>query len=436
MEFRTISGSKPFHNPAVDFFSLPPTDMSVISSYYQQVYPGQADKNSDSLTFRIDKKSSGNQCLDMQDSFIYIRAKIKRQDGSNLTADDKVAPTNLFLHTMFRNVNVKFNGTTITDTACQYPYQAWMSKQLKNGFGMKNSEMTQEFYYNDTEPDDYSEKNTGYQKRLELTKGSKQFEMLGRICDDVFELPRYVLNNIVVDIELSRSLPQFCLSGPEGGPATDYIFDIQDACFYIRRKELSSQVMRSIKQNQSKGKNMYYSIQNIESRISAIQQGAYGCQRVGLFQTVLPSKLYIGFVSTRAFYGNPHLSPFNFKHYNLIKLCVTVNGMPVVYRMIECNYDENEYLVAYNTLKKASSNDTDGNNISISDYLKGNVIYVFDIASSVSSQFHPEILGEMSLDIQFSKPLPEDVQIVTLGQFQSLIEIDKAGYVYIGDRGQ
>lgn len=429
MELKPIRGSKLYLNPAIDLFSAPTTDISVTSGNYQKILPSQNVKDEGPIYFRIDKGSNG--FLDMKDSFIYIKAKLKRKDGSSLTDDDLVAPVNLFLHSMFQNVKVKFNDTTVSDTWLNYPYQAWFLKQLTNGIGIKNSEMSQEFYFNDTAPDDYSAQNTGYQQRLELAKGSKQFEMLGRICDNIFDLSRYLLNNVTVDIELMRSLPKFCLSGPDGKQDLEYKYEIQDASLFIRRRTLSSPVLRSIQLGQAKGKHVYYPYQRMEMKSTQILLGSFGCTWPNIIQGVLPTFVCIGLVSAKAFNGDLHLSPFNFKHYNLTNLSLTIDDEPVVYRSIECDYDKNEFLLGYNTLLKATNRHIGGNNISVSDYQKGNVIYVLDIAPTAPSRLYPNKKGEMSLNLAFSKPLPEQVQVVLLAQFPSVIDIDKSGNVSV-----
>ena len=48
---------------------------------------------------------------------LYIKAKIKAADGEDLEAEDQIAPQNLFLQSLFRQVNVSLNDKLITPSA-------------------------------------------------------------------------------------------------------------------------------------------------------------------------------------------------------------------------------------------------------------------------------------------------------------------------------
>jgi len=64
---------------------------------------------------------------------LYVKAKISRADGTNLAADSPIGPTNLFLHSLFSQVDVSFNGTLITASTNTYSYRAMMKTLLSYG---------------------------------------------------------------------------------------------------------------------------------------------------------------------------------------------------------------------------------------------------------------------------------------------------------------
>ena len=53
-----------------------------------------------------------------------VSAKITKAGGSNLDNDAIVAPVNLLLHSMFKDVALKANGTIISQVTSSYPYRA------------------------------------------------------------------------------------------------------------------------------------------------------------------------------------------------------------------------------------------------------------------------------------------------------------------------
>jgi hypothetical protein len=277
MEKNTRRGSKKLYNTAaVDLFSLPPTDVSLVSGEYEKICPNtNFIGNSDPICFRMSKSNGGY--LDLSDSFLHIGAKICRDDGSNLLETDTVAAGNLFLHTMFQDVNVKINETPVDQSNNVYPYIAWLQKQLILGQAVKDGELSKEMYYKDTEPDDYTSADTGYQKRMALSAGSKRFDMVGRLCLGVFEQNRYLLDFTTVEIELHRSIPRFCLSTTDGH---EYQVEILEASFYCKRHLLAPTLTRSIKQKLNKGLEALYPFTRTFVATGTITMGSYTYRRL------------------------------------------------------------------------------------------------------------------------------------------------------------
>jgi len=56
----------------------------------------------------------GEDCVDLGNTMLYVQAKITKQDGTNLDANDPVGPVNLLLHSLFSQVDISLNGTQVT----------------------------------------------------------------------------------------------------------------------------------------------------------------------------------------------------------------------------------------------------------------------------------------------------------------------------------
>ena len=138
----------------------------------------------------------------------------------------------------------------------------------------------------------------------------------------------------------------------------------------------------------------------------------------------------LGVVTGGAFGGKLSLSPFNFRHNNMSKLTITMNGQPILYRALECNFENGEYLMAYNTLF-GKNFPTTGNGISMEDYLKGNTVYVLDFQRAMPNQLQGDLEGTVGVEMTFAKPMEGIHTLVIMMQKQCLIEIDKAGKVEV-----
>jgi len=68
----------------------------------------------DGSPIEFDVGASGEDYIHFANTMLYVNAKINRADGTNLANDFPIGPSNLFLHSLFSQVDVSLNGTLIT----------------------------------------------------------------------------------------------------------------------------------------------------------------------------------------------------------------------------------------------------------------------------------------------------------------------------------
>lgn len=128
----------------LSLFSLPPYQSAIEKMYYQEV------RSNSQLTGNIiDMEITGKhgmEYVDLNKSKLYVKLKIKKGDGKAVTATEYVGPVNLFLQTMFSQVEVTMQGKLITSTSSHYPYKAIIQTLLSNGGDAKESQLTSQLY--------------------------------------------------------------------------------------------------------------------------------------------------------------------------------------------------------------------------------------------------------------------------------------------------
>ena len=77
---------------------------------------------------KFDISGTGEDYIDFAN-----KAKLTANDGANLVADAAVGPVNLFLHSLFSQVDVSLNSTLITASTNTYPYRAMLETLLTYG---------------------------------------------------------------------------------------------------------------------------------------------------------------------------------------------------------------------------------------------------------------------------------------------------------------
>ena len=147
--------------------------------------------------------SSGQNYLDFANTQLLVKAKITRGNGDDITDGGHVGGVNLFLYSIFQQVDVSLNDVQVSQSAGTYAYRAYIESLLSYGSQAKTSQLTAALYYKDTagnmgrpNPDHANavERNYGLQKRASFTDRGATVDMIGRIHSDIFFQDRYMLN--------------------------------------------------------------------------------------------------------------------------------------------------------------------------------------------------------------------------------------------------
>jgi len=69
----------------------------------------------------FDITGAGEDYIDFANTMLYGKAKLTANDGANLAADATVGLVNLFLHSLFSQLDISLNGTLITASTYTYP---------------------------------------------------------------------------------------------------------------------------------------------------------------------------------------------------------------------------------------------------------------------------------------------------------------------------
>jgi len=129
----------------LDLFSVPPTQRSMEQGSLIEYHP--LTTVADGSPIEFDVGASGEDYIDFANTVLYVKAKITRADGTNLAVDSPIGPSNLFLHSLFTQVDVSLNGTLITASTNTYPYRAMMETLLCYGENAKRTQLTSGLFY-------------------------------------------------------------------------------------------------------------------------------------------------------------------------------------------------------------------------------------------------------------------------------------------------
>jgi len=173
----------------LDLFSVPPTQTSIEQGSWIEYHPITSVSEDSPIEF--DVNASGEDYIDFANTMLYVKAKITAMNGNNLAADAAVGPVNLFLHSLFSQVDISLNGTLITASTNTYPYRAILETLLSYGEDAKKSQLTSALFYKDEtgrmDSVDFAAnaRNAGLFQRRFIARESREFDMMGRLHADI-----------------------------------------------------------------------------------------------------------------------------------------------------------------------------------------------------------------------------------------------------------
>jgi hypothetical protein len=171
-----------------------------------------------------------------------------------------------------------------------------------------------------------------------------------------------------------------------------------------------------------------YPMRKIETRNVFLDKGRVDLSH-NIFVNILPRRIIIAFTPADAFSGTTKLSPFEFSHANLRSLSIEANGFNYPATPYAFDYDEQRYLRAFVDMYAGLGMD-DGDrtmSINIERFLNGWCFYVIPMQSTLEDYGQNfEIIrnGTTAIKLHFKEPIKEAMEMIVLGEFDSIISID------------
>jgi hypothetical protein len=222
----------------LSLFELPPTQTGVENIKMENVLPTSTISENSPIFFEISVQN-GIEYLDLMRSQMNVKMRVKHENGTKLAAGEDVAPVNVFLQSLFSQIDVSIQGKVLSSTSGYYPYKAYIQTLLKY------SQLTTQICLKDTTNEfddmDFSNgDNTNGIVRMAYIKESKVLDLQGPILHDLFQVKRYILNQVGISIKFHRSRSDFCLLSNE---AKKYKNDIEEMVLRVCKVQVNQAVI-------------------------------------------------------------------------------------------------------------------------------------------------------------------------------------------------
>ena len=433
-----------FHKSEMDLFTPAIVQGSYDQGFWTTYHPIAFEGNTAPLQFEINTE---NEYLDLSNTFLKVKAAVydKRAGKNALAAGCEVGMGNNWLHTLFKSVKMSLNDTVITPSNNDYPYRAYMETLLSYGGDAKKSQLQAEGYYADTQGH-FNERdaatNEGYGSRKALVAQSRGVDMIGRLHLDLFHQPQLLLNKVKVTLLLERSKDAFNLMGNRPDPAAaddhkkaEFTVRILEASLMVR-KVLPSPAIALQHIQQLETTTAKYPIKRVVPKVFNINAGLKDHTQSDFITGQIPHRITIGLVSNEAYNGNLERNAFEFGHYNLNSLQVSVADKAATTTPMALDYANGNYMDGFFSLfsQTGQYGSDEGNSITREAYANGYTLYCFNLANDLNLEedhFNGSKRGNVSIILKFANPLAETVTAVVLCEYENTIEIDRYRQVAI-----
>ena len=415
----------------LDLFALPPTQTAVQDGLWVEYHPLATLAAGAPIEFAVSGATA--DYIDLSNTYLYVKAKVLRQDGTNPPADAVFAPVNYWLHSLFSQVDVSLNNILVTPSENTYPYRAYIESTLNYGREAKTTHLTSALYYQDTANHLESlnrAENDGFRQRNAQAAAGREVDMIGRLHCDIFHQERYLLNGVDVKIRLIPSKSTFNLMA-----AADATFKsiITHASMFVRKVRLNPAVTLSHAKALERG-TVKYPLKRVVVKTFSIPAGNVGAVQDNLFLSQTPNRLVIGLVDSAAFNGENARNPFNFQTLGLSFLSLYLDGKQVPSKPLQPNFAGGQYVRSFFNLMVSSglANQDSGSNISRQDFTGGFALYSMDLTPSLiddNQLFELVKSGALRMELKFVRALLRSVTVVVWAEMDSVLEIDRSRQV-------
>ena len=427
----------------MEIFTLPPNDLSrektvvMVLSPMAPITPG--------CNFDFNLMPNTTMYVDPKNIVVYVKGRIVRSDGTPCEENEEIGLINYPGATIFQRADAYLQQQIISSSSTTYPYKAMLDGLLESDWGDIDGPMREGLFFREKDGNMDSASleeniNAGFQSRYDYTDKSRMFEMQAKLHIDILRQDRLFVNGLQLTIKLTQASEPFRLMRTppsEGGQEVLYRFEIHTCVLKIPMVKPTAAMMYGHEAGLLKSPALY-PYERTEIKTAAIPRGMSQWPLDNLFLTAQPKRLLVTLVSSAAYNGAYDKNPFNFHHYNLNYLCLTIDGSCVPSQAFQPDYEQGLYLDCYDSLFSIAPDQRVGRTrkvttITREEYANGHCMYMFNLdGGSQGSPFvNPQIIGLNKLELRFAERLPEPVTVIMYATYNSVMKIDQMRNVKI-----
>ena len=221
---------------------------------------------------------------------------------------------------------------------------------------------------------------------------------IARIHSGIFEQPKLLPPNTVLDIDFDRHNSDFLLLTKHNN--RNYTLKMESCEFLTRLVDMDEEITAEIDSVSISGRSMLYPVHRVRMMYYSCGANVVDLSNFNLLTTEgnLPShRIIVVMVREDAVHGNYNRDAFNYQHFNLAEFSLKVGSEQIPLHKLKCNMDNDSNDILRPLFSALLANHSPFSNeelgINPSNYRNGNVFLAWDL-----SQMPPSQSFEMTLE--------------------------------------
>ena len=436
-------------NPYLNLFKVPPTDLSMSSRRFVRINPFNVGINP--VTFQVDPQED---FIDLKESYFEVELTVKKDNATNLLAADVMGLVNNLTHTLFKQINVRLNGTLISPQTDTYHLKAFIETILNHDRDDGTTILTPEGWYNDLDvPDDGdadeyaanmldpSHANfaalSDEKKALTLSRvqflGGNSVAMRFKPYLEVFQLSKLLVPGVQIQLDMYFNDPTIWAIRWDGARTLRLTQADVSVRLFLAQVRVTPSVYREIvDEMKDSGKIATYPTVRGEIRTYSHPNDNRHFECNNPFHSQIPNRLVVALMEQAAFNGDITKNPFTFKTFNVSSIKQLIRGEEYPYETLELQHDgtSKDQRGYYRFLQATGCLCRRKGNMVLKDnwgHGKRCTLFVFDNTANGcldSPVLNPKQSGELRLVIDFGANPGVNLTILLYGEFENLMEIN------------
>lgn len=422
-----------------DLFDNVEVETGVKKMYTQTFRPISSSSSKGPFTFEL--PSDPEKFTDAESIRLHGRMRIMKRDAGvvkALPANEKVSVVNNIFNSLWSSINIRLNGTEITDPSSRwYSYKSYFENLLSYSSATKENILSFKGFIKDdpTKFDNVgtagaASTNTGYLKRQAMFAESKWVYFCINIHADITTLRKYIPPNVKIMMELQRNSDEFCLLSHQS--IDNFQIDLDDLRMSVNRIEASTDVMNYYVNKIKSGKVPRLSLDRSLLKTYTVTKGRSDLSEHNIISgPQLPDQIIIGIVVEGAHRGDITKNPFNFQSLGITEASLVVNGVSEPPQLYKVDMDNGDKADLYaNFLENIGIGVDDREcGVTYDDFYGGSFLLVWDRTQDKCNRFHrhQQESGSIDVNIRTKTPLADTVTVVMYATYSAdlMLEGDK-----------